>query len=70
MALGGYQAELSVYLTELGVQRKAESFEIMSRRMVHEGKFSKLEFQIYGDIKSDPQTQIEATIQLRYVPIL
>ncbi|KIX09203.1 uncharacterized protein Z518_00282 [Rhinocladiella mackenziei CBS 650.93] len=65
MALGGYQAEFSVYVTGLDTKEKARSFEIMSRRMLKRNQYEVLDFQLYGTPKEDPQSQLESTLQLR-----
>jgi hypothetical protein len=65
MSIGGYQAEFSVYVTGLQAEEKARAFEAMSRRIVDESKFDKLEFQLYGSSKPNPTSQNEATLQLR-----
>ncbi|KAH8900734.1 DUF1446-domain-containing protein [Thozetella sp. PMI_491] len=65
MAIGGYQAEFSIYITGLKVKEKAASFEKMARRMVDVSKLDILDFQLYGTSKEDPQDQLEATMQLR-----
>lgn len=65
MAIGGYQAEFSVYVTGLDTKEKAKSFELMSRRMVDENQFEILDFQLYGSPKENPRNQLESTLQLR-----
>jgi Acyclic terpene utilisation family protein AtuA len=65
MSIGGYQAEFSVYVTGLHAEAKAKSFEEMSRKIVDESSFDKLEFQLFGTAKSNPTSQNEATMQLR-----
>ncbi|KAK6371412.1 hypothetical protein LTS17_009143 [Exophiala oligosperma] len=65
MALGGYQAEFSVYVTGLDTEEKARSFEVMSRRMLDTRQYDVLDFQLYGAPKDDPHSQLEATLQLR-----
>ncbi|KEF59614.1 uncharacterized protein A1O9_04460 [Exophiala aquamarina CBS 119918] len=65
MAIGGYQAEFSLYVTGLDTKEKAASFELMSRRMVDESQFEILEFQLYGSPKGNPRNQLESTLQLR-----
>lgn len=65
MAIGGYQAEFSVYVTGLDTKEKAASFELMSRRMVNESDFDILDFQLYGSPKENPRNQNESTLQLR-----
>ncbi|OQV06041.1 hypothetical protein CLAIMM_10679 [Cladophialophora immunda] len=65
MALGGYQAEFSLYVTGLASKEKAQSFEIMSRKMLDTSQYNVLDFQLYGTPKEDPQSQLEATLQLR-----
>jgi hypothetical protein len=65
MAIGGYQAEFSIYITGLQAKEKALSFEKMARRMVDTSKLDVLDFQLYGTAKEDPQNQLEATLQLR-----
>lgn len=65
MAVGGYQAEFSVYLTGLQTREKAQSFETMSRRMLDETKLDYLDFQLYGTPEADPKSQLSATLQLR-----
>lgn len=65
MALGGYQAEFSLYITGLKAKEKAHSFEEMARRIVDTSKFDVLDFQLYGTPKENPRNQLEATVQLR-----
>ncbi|RKL32906.1 Isopenicillin N epimerase component 2 [Fusarium proliferatum] len=65
MALGGYQAEFSLYITGLKTKEKARSFEEMARRIVDTSKFEVLDFQLYGTPKENPRNQLEATVQLR-----
>ena len=65
MAIGGYQAEFSVYVTGLQTKEKAKSFEIMSHKIIDASKLETLEFQLYGSPKEDPQNQLESTLQLR-----
>lgn len=65
MALGGYQAEFSVYVTGLDTKEKAQSFEIMSRRMLDCSRYDVLDFQLYGTPREDPLSQLESTLQLR-----
>lgn len=65
MAVGGYQAEFSVYVTGLHAKEKALSFEKMARRIVDVSKLDVLDFQLYGTPTEDPKNQLEATLQLR-----
>ncbi|KAM5374741.1 hypothetical protein ACJZ2D_006385 [Fusarium nematophilum] len=65
MAIGGYQAEFSVYITGLDAKAKALSFENMARRIVDVSKLNVLDFQLYGTPKENPTNQLEATVQLR-----
>ncbi|OAL34486.1 hypothetical protein AYO20_06329 [Fonsecaea nubica] len=65
MALGGYQAEVSVYVTGLDYKEKAQSFEIMTRKILNDNKYDVLDFQLYGTPKDNPENQLEATLQLR-----
>lgn len=65
MAIGGYQAEFSLYITGLDAKAKALSFEKMARRIVDVTKFNVLDFQLYGTPKENPTSQLEATVQLR-----
>ncbi|KIW88204.1 uncharacterized protein Z519_11315 [Cladophialophora bantiana CBS 173.52] len=65
MALAGYQAEFSVYVTGLDTKEKAQSFETMSRRMLDTSQYDVLDFQLYGSPKEDPQSQLECTLQFR-----
>ncbi|CCT72845.1 related to DUF1446 domain protein [Fusarium fujikuroi IMI 58289] len=65
MALGGYQAEFSLYITGLKAKEKARSFEEMARRIVDTSKFEVLDFQLYGTPKENSRNQLEATVQLR-----
>ncbi|KAF5640796.1 DUF1446 domain protein [Fusarium sp. NRRL 52700] len=65
MALGGYQAEFSVYITGLKAEEKARSFEAMARRIVDTSQFEVLDFQLYGTPRENPRNQLEATVQLR-----
>lgn len=67
MAIGGYQAEFSVYLTGLDTDDKAKSFQIMSRRMVDASKLDCLDFQLYGSPKENPTSQLQSTLQLRVI---
>ncbi|KAF4996269.1 hypothetical protein FDECE_12513, partial [Fusarium decemcellulare] len=65
MAIGGYQAEFSLYITGLQAKEKAHSFEKMARAMVDVSKLDVLDFQLYGTPKDDPLNQLESTVQLR-----
>ncbi|KAF9781431.1 hypothetical protein IL306_014050 [Fusarium sp. DS 682] len=65
MALGGYQAEFSIYITGLKAEEKARSFEEMARRIVDTSQFEVLDFQLYGTPRENPRNQLEATVQLR-----
>jgi hypothetical protein len=65
MALAGYQAEFSVYLTGPLVKEKAESFKKMSLQMIDSSKFDILEFQLFGTPAENPRSQLESTVQLR-----
>ncbi len=65
MAQAGYQAELSVYMTGLDARAKAESFRLQSLKILDQSRFQVLDFQLYGTPKENPQSQTEATVQLR-----
>lgn len=65
MALAGYQAEFSIYLTGLNTKLKAESFKRMALKMIDQSQFDTLEFQVYGVEAENPSSQLESTIQFR-----
>lgn len=67
MAIGGYQAEFSVYITGIQAREKAQSFERMARKIIDTSKLEALDFQLYGMPKEDPRNQEEATVQLRVI---
>lgn len=66
-AKGGWQAEFHFYLTGLDIKEKAAMVERQTRALMgeHVKKFSCLKFMVAGDVPSDPQTQEEATVDMR-----
>lgn len=66
-ANGGWQAEFHFYITGLDVEEKAAMIESQIRELMGDEvkKFSCLRFQIAGAIPEDPQSQDEATVDLR-----
>ncbi|KAM0327096.1 hypothetical protein ACHAQA_006223 [Verticillium albo-atrum] len=66
-AKGGWQAEFHFYLTGLDVAEKAAMVERQTKALMgeHINRFSCLKFMVAGDIPSDPQSQEEATVDLR-----
>ncbi|KAK6384722.1 hypothetical protein LTS17_002285 [Exophiala oligosperma] len=66
-AKGGYQAEFHFYLTGLDIQEK---FEMVKRQTLaamggNVKKFSCLSFTMAGVVAEDPQSQDEATVDMR-----
>ncbi|KAF2501247.1 DUF1446-domain-containing protein [Lophium mytilinum] len=66
-AKGGYQAEFHFYLTGLNIEEKAKMIERQTLAALgdHAKKFTCLKFQIAGSVPVDPQSQDEATVDLR-----
>ncbi|KAF2643302.1 DUF1446-domain-containing protein [Massarina eburnea CBS 473.64] len=66
-AKGGYQAEFHFYLTGLDIEEKAKMIERQTLEAMgeHVKKFTCLKFQICGTAPLDPQSQDEATVDLR-----
>lgn len=66
-AKGGYQAEMSWFLTGLDTDAKARMIEAQMRKMLAPNidKFSKLEFQQLGSVSENPTNQNKATVTLR-----
>jgi len=66
-AKGGYQAEFHFFLTGLDIEEKARMVERQTLRLMgeHVKKFSCLKFQICGSVPQDPQSQDEATVDMR-----
>ncbi|KAF2814995.1 DUF1446-domain-containing protein [Mytilinidion resinicola] len=66
-AKGGYQAEFHFYLTGLDIEEKAKMIERQTLAALgdHAKKFTCLKFQIAGSVPVDPQSQDEATVDLR-----
>ncbi|KAB5554917.1 hypothetical protein GE09DRAFT_964735 [Coniochaeta sp. 2T2.1] len=66
-AKGGYQAEFHFYLTGLDIEEKAAMIERQTKALMgdHVTRFSCLRFMIAGAVPSDPQSQDEATVDLR-----
>ncbi|OAA66787.1 hypothetical protein SPI_01363 [Niveomyces insectorum RCEF 264] len=66
-AKGGWQAEFHFYLTGLDIPEKAAMIErqTKARMGAYLDKFSCLKFMIAGTVPADPQTQEEATVDLR-----
>ncbi|KAF2403244.1 DUF1446-domain-containing protein [Trichodelitschia bisporula] len=66
-AKGGYQAEFHFYLTGLDIAEKAAQIERQVKALMgeHLSKFTCLKFQVAGTAAADPQSQDEATVDLR-----
>ena len=66
-AKGGYQAEFHFYLTGLDIEEKAKMIERQTLKAMgdYAKEFTCLKFQIAGAVPEDPQTQNEATVDLR-----
>ncbi|KAL1611824.1 hypothetical protein SLS60_000044 [Paraconiothyrium brasiliense] len=66
-AKGGYQAEFHFYLTGLDVEEKAKMIERQTLAAMgdYAKEFTCLKFQIAGTVPEDPQSQNEATVDLR-----
>lgn len=66
-AKGGWQAEFHFYLTGLDIEEKAKMIERQTKAQMgeHLKKFSCLRFMIAGAVPEDPQSQEEATVDLR-----
>lgn len=67
-AKGGWQAEFHFYLTGLDIAEKAAMIERQTKARMGKkylDKFSCLKFTIAGDVPRDPQSQDEATVDLR-----
>ncbi|PVH71477.1 DUF1446-domain-containing protein [Cadophora sp. DSE1049] len=68
-AYAGYQAEILIYAVGLDVEKKAESFELQTRKMlkeVHGGEEAlKVSIELIGSCKLDPKSQASATTVIR-----
>lgn len=66
-AKGGHQAEFHFYLTGLDIEEKSAMVERQTMKLMgeHVKKLSYLKFMIAGAVPSDPQTQGEATVDMR-----
>ncbi|KAH0442492.1 DUF1446 domain-containing protein [Colletotrichum camelliae] len=66
-AKGGWQAEFHFYLTGLDIEEKAAMVERQTKALMgdHIKKFSCLRFMVAGAVPSDPQSQEEATVDMR-----
>ncbi|VUC31575.1 unnamed protein product [Clonostachys rosea] len=66
-AKGGWQAEFHFYLTGLDIPEKAAMIERQTKARMGKylDKFSCLKFMIAGDVPKDPQSQEEATVDMR-----
>lgn len=66
-AKGGWQAEFHFYLTGLDIHEKAAMVERQTRALMGDyvKKFSCLKFMIAGDVPSNPETQEQATVDMR-----
>ncbi|KAM0506961.1 hypothetical protein ACHAP9_007158 [Verticillium nonalfalfae] len=66
-AKGGWQAEFHFYLTGLDIAEKAAMVERQTRALMghHIKRFSCLKFMVAGNVPSDPQSQEEATVDMR-----
>ncbi|OAL43633.1 DUF1446-domain-containing protein [Pyrenochaeta sp. DS3sAY3a] len=66
-ARGGWQAEFHFFLTGLDIEEKAKMIERQTKATMgeHLSKFSCLNFTIAGTVPQDPQSQDEATVDLR-----
>ncbi|KAF7556437.1 hypothetical protein G7Z17_g1429 [Cylindrodendrum hubeiense] len=68
-AHGGYRSELHWALVGLDIEEKAKMLETQVRASYGDGlsKFSNFNFQLYGSVPHNPETQDAATIHLRIV---
>jgi hypothetical protein len=66
-AKGGYQAEFHFYLTGLDIAEKAKMIERQTLAAMgdYAKEFTCLKFQLAGAVPEDPQSQNEATVDLR-----
>jgi hypothetical protein len=66
-AKGGWQAEFHFFLTGLDIEEKAKMVERQTLAAMgeHAKKFSCLKFQVAGTVSQDPQSQDEATVDMR-----
>jgi hypothetical protein len=66
-AKGGYQAEFHFFLTGLDIEEKAKMVERQTLAAMgeHAKKFTCLKFQLCGTVPKDPQSQDEATVDMR-----
>jgi hypothetical protein len=66
-AKGGYQAEFHFFLTGLDIEEKAKMVERQTLAAMgeHVKKFTCLKFQVAGTVPDDPQSQDEATVDMR-----
>lgn len=66
-AKGGWQAEFHFFLTGLDIEEKAKMIERQTLAAMgdYAKKFSCLKFQICGTVPQDPQSQDEATVDMR-----
>ncbi|KAF2837370.1 DUF1446-domain-containing protein [Patellaria atrata CBS 101060] len=66
-AKGGYQAEFHFYLTGLDIEEKAKMVERQTRAAMgkYVDEFTCLKFQVAGTVSQDPQSQDEATVDMR-----
>jgi len=66
-AKGGWQAEFHFFLTGLDIEEKAKMIERQTIATMgeHYKKFSCLKFTIAGTVPEDPQSQDEATVDMR-----
>lgn len=66
-AKGGYQAEFHFYLTGLDIEEKAKMIERQTLAAMgdYAKEFSCLKFQVAGNVPKDPQSQDEATVDMR-----
>lgn len=66
-AKGGYQAEFHFYLTGLDIEEKAAMVERQTKALMgeHLSRFSCLRFMVAGAVPEDPQSQEEATVDMR-----
>ncbi|PNH48078.1 hypothetical protein VD0004_g399 [Verticillium dahliae] len=66
-AKGGWQAEFHFYLTGLDIAEKAAMVERQTKALMgdHIKRFSCLKFMVAGNVPSDPQSQEEATVDMR-----
>ncbi|KAL2752011.1 hypothetical protein ACRALDRAFT_1052947 [Sodiomyces alcalophilus JCM 7366] len=66
-AKGGWQAEFHFYLTGLDIAEKAAMVERQTKALMgeHINRFSCLKFQVAGAVPENPQSQEEATVDMR-----